>query len=100
MERRILDGTATIVLRDADGSIVIEHPEEMLINGNGEWNVCIGINEHDLPAYTGETAVTPKAFQSTVLQTANKSVYENITVLEIPYSEVSNQSGGTTVNIG
>lgn len=100
MKRRLLDGIATLILEDGDETIIIEQPEGMLIDGNAEWNVCIGINGHELPPYTGETIVTPKAFQSTTLQTAYKSVYENITVLEIPYNEVSNPSGGTTVSIG
>ena len=51
------------------------------------------------PVYTGETVVTPRAYEQ-VLDTEDTIVLEDITVLEIPYTEVSNIYGGTTVSIG
>ena len=48
--------------------------------------------------YVGEYTVTPSR-QIKVLETANKVLSENITVLAIPYSEASNNSGGTTFYI-
>ena len=52
-----------------------------------------------LPYYKGETIVKPKPRKEQTLETANKSMRENVLVLEIPYTEVHN-SNGTTVIIG
>lgn len=49
-----------------------------------------------LPVYTGETTVTPKTVAQN-LETANKSVLSDITVLEIPYFETSNVKGKTVI---
>lgn len=53
-----------------------------------------------LPTYTGEISVTPLAWQTQILETANKTLRDNITILEIPYSSVSNPQDGRTVYIG
>ena len=53
-----------------------------------------------LPSYTGETSVTPLAWQTQILETANKTLRDDITILEIPYSSVSNPQDGRTVYIG
>lgn len=50
------------------------------------------------PVYQGETEVTPKTTPQT-LETANKTVLSDINILSIPYSEVTNPTGGLTVNI-
>lgn len=89
----VIDGELSLVLEGyADGSLII--PE------SGEAGIFTVIREGTFPAYTGETVVTPLAFASTVLETANKTVYSDIEVLEIPYTETTNPSGGTTVSIG
>ena len=44
--------------------------------------------------YTGETTVTPKAFQEQVLPTRDKVVRSDITVKEVPYFEVDAPVGG------
>lgn len=49
-------------------------------------------------AYEGEHVVVPKMYEQT-LETKNKFVREDITVLQIPYFETSNEAGGTTVYI-
>ena len=49
--------------------------------------------------YTGEYVVTPKAFEKTVLETANKTMLDDVTVKRIPYHETSNLGGGMTVVI-
>lgn len=67
---------------------------------DGEVGTFTVIRGGTFPAYTGETVVTPLAFASTVLETANKTVYSDIEVLEIPYTETTNPSGGITVSIG
>jgi hypothetical protein len=51
-----------------------------------------------LPWYEGEYVVTPKVHAQT-LETRNKSMRENVSVEAIPYSEVTNPSGGLTANI-
>ena len=53
-----------------------------------------------LPTYTGEISVTPLAWQTQILGTANKTLRDDITILEIPYSSVSNPQDGRTVYIG
>lgn len=50
------------------------------------------------PVYDGEYTVTPSRKTKT-LETTNKVLSENIIVAEISYSEVSNNSGGTTYYI-
>ena len=49
--------------------------------------------------YDGDYIVTPKANEEVVLETSNKLLTDDITVLEIPYYETSNVSG-YTVYIG
>ena len=49
--------------------------------------------------YTGEYTVIPSLSEQT-LETKQKLMKENLTVMEIPYFETSNNSGGTTVYIG
>lgn len=51
-----------------------------------------------LPTYDGEYEVTPKISEQE-LETRNKSMTDNVKVLSIPFSEVINPEGGTTVNI-
>lgn len=89
----VIDGELSLIFDElAEGSLEI--PE------CADGGIEFAIYDNPLPAYTGITTVIPKAFESTVLQTANKSVFDNIEVLEIPYTEISNLSGGTTVSIG
>ena len=54
----------------------------------------------DVPKYAGETTVTPKVENETVLPTRDKIGKDDITVLKIPQFEVSNTSGGYTLIIG
>lgn len=51
-----------------------------------------------LPNYDGDYVITPKTYQQT-LPTKNTSMLDDITIDPIPYSEVSNPSGGNTINI-
>lgn len=50
------------------------------------------------PPYEGEYTITPKVSQQE-FETKNKRMKEDLTVLSIPYSQVSNPQGGLTVNI-
>lgn len=60
---------------------------------DGNWEAA------DLPTYEGDYSVTPSATAQS-LATAGKTMTNDITVEEIPYYEVNNVEGGTTVNIG
>ena len=74
---------------------------ELLIDDNVielEVEVIYGSGDR-LPYYKGETIVKPKPRKEQTLETANKSMRENVLVLEIPYTEVHNLNG-TTVIIG
>lgn len=53
----------------------------------------------DYPTYEGLYAVKPLKIPQ-ILSTRNKLLTDDITILSIPYQEVSNQSGGTTITIG
>lgn len=52
-----------------------------------------------LPNYTGDYSVTPKTSQ-VVLPTKDKSMLDDVTVFQIPFKEMPNVGGGTTVTIG
>ena len=49
--------------------------------------------------YEGEYTVIPKSFPQYLL-TQGKTMRDDVTVEEIPYSETTNIYGGLTVNIG
>lgn len=53
----------------------------------------------DVEYYEGIYSVTPLADEQIILETKNKNMRDNITVLEIPYYVTSNQSDGYTVII-
>ena len=57
------------------------------------------INVNPAPFYEGEYDVTPK-FEAQTLKTADRLLTKDVIIKEIPYAEVSNNSGGTTVTIG
>lgn len=48
--------------------------------------------------YEGDYEVVPARYDQ-VLDTSNKILKKDVTIVEIPYSEVSNLSGGTTFYI-
>ena len=50
--------------------------------------------------YQGQYEVTPKANFDQILRTKDKVLEENLVIAQIPYTEVSNLAGGTTVIIG
>ena len=50
--------------------------------------------------YDGETIVKPIPWDPQVLDTKNKLMPDDVTVLAIPYFETSNLSDGLTVYIG
>lgn len=50
--------------------------------------------------YTGEYTITPKTYNTQTLPTKNKLLTDDIRIKKIPYYEMDNESGGTTVYIG
>lgn len=58
------------------------------------------ISTNRFPFYQGSYIVTPIANLDLLLETANKVLQDDIIVNKIPYTEVSNLSGGYTVSIG
>lgn len=58
-----------------------------------------GADDPTYEVYEGAYKVTPSVSNQT-LETANKLMQSNVIVEEIPYAEVSNNSGGKTASIG
>lgn len=50
--------------------------------------------------YNGAYTVTPKVKAETILKTRGYKMADNVTVKEVPYHEIANDSGGVTVYIG
>lgn len=50
--------------------------------------------------YVGPYTVIPQVDNAVVLQTATKTMTDNVTVTKIPQYEVSNPAGGKTLTIG
>lgn len=61
---------------------------------NGKWVAA------ELPLYDGEFTVTPLVGEEQTLLTAQKLLGSDIKIEKIPYSEVTNNSGGITATIG
>jgi len=55
---------------------------------------------NNYPVYMGEYVVVPSPDNSIVLNTTEKVLTQDVTVKKIPFYEVSNDKGGTTVTIG
>lgn len=56
-------------------------------------------NEEQVEKYTGPYRITPRIHEQS-FETAQKMMEQDLTVLEIPYAPVANDSGGVTVTIG
>lgn len=72
----ILDGELSLDLNN-DGDITLD------ILVDGEAGTVVKVTEHDLPAYTGPINITPSE-NTQVLQTADKTVLQNIVIGSIP----------------
>ena len=78
----ILQGAAIIGKISADGSLA------------GKMSQPVGYADYD-----GAYEVTPKVEEQSLL-TKDKHMTDDVTVKAIPYFNVSNESGGSTVYIG
>lgn len=88
----------TVVLDGELSLIVIGSAEvDLEIEADGEFGSYTKITGDE--TYTGEYIVTPKAYNQTILQTRDKVMADNVTVLEVPYWETSNPFDGKTVYI-
>lgn len=54
---------------------------------------------NNIPEYIGDHIITPSSKSDIVLNTKDKKLNENITVIKIPYYQTSNTDGGETVYI-
>ncbi len=82
------------------GRVIADGSLSGKIHGTAVLSGAIQAGISDVPKYAGETTVTPKVENETVLPTRDKIVKDDITVLKIPQFEVSNTSGGYTLIIG
>lgn len=63
-----------------------------------EKELVLKLDEGSMPdPYNGEYIIYPKVDMEQQLKTKNKSMSDNVTVMEIPVSEVSNESGTTFI---
>ena len=72
----VLDGELSLDLH-IDGDMSLNIPVD------GEAGTVIKVTEHDLPVYSGQTEVTPSE-ETQTLQTANRTVLQNIIINPIP----------------
>ena len=69
---------------------------DSIVSGNITYGMGTGDNTE---VYTGDYEVDPRAFESTTLNTRNKKLLQDVVVKPIQYSEVTNESGGSTIYI-
>ena len=81
-------------------TVVFDGELDLITSESGEFGIVTVIRQGVLPAYTGQTRVTPSVVTEKVLQTANKTVFQNITVEKVPVVYTSNLYDGKTVIIG
>ena len=63
--------------------------------------VTVGtIFSDNTPPYDGEYEIVPSAKDEVVLKTTNKLMLADVQVKKIPYYDVTNSTGGSTVYIG
>lgn len=92
---KVKDNSAPIKLKIADqGTISLkvekETPIKLKVNeGSGGGGTY--------PAYEGPYTITPLPYDNITLNTSQKLVAENITVLKIPHYETSNPKGQTFI---
>lgn len=70
-----------------------------IIDAAGEHSFEVRDGDAGKEPYDGEYEVTPKAFKSQSLSTAQKIMGEDVVVAAVPYAEVSNSSDGITATI-
>ena len=66
----------------------------------GEIDKVIFIDTVQREHYAGPYVVTPLVLNPIVLETKDKMMDDDVTVLKVPYLETANPSGGNTAYIG
>lgn len=97
----------TLFLRRVSETVKVEvlQPQEVDIRlDEQETEVCVmseivTTGGGDLPWYNGAYEVTPRAYNEQVLQTAQKSMREDVVVHKVPRYDVDNPFGGQTISI-
>ena len=69
------------------------------ISADGTLSGLIGKSPLTVPNYEGEYEIRPDQ-EEHVMPTKGRLMHKDMTIHEIPYQEVSNNSGGVTVTIG
>lgn len=88
-----------IVVRESNGSQDIGVENTPVQGVDIEQDIVLVTVYKDAPLYEGAYEVTPKVTEQT-LPTTKKLLEKDVKIEKIPYCEVSNNSGGTTVTIG
>lgn len=71
--------------------------EKDKLNSNLEGQIIKG---GEYPPYIGQTSIKPLPFDDVILNTKEKTVFEDIKIAKIPHFDVSNIEGGKTFIIG
>lgn len=87
----VLDGELSLNL-NIDGDMSLDIPVD------GEVGTVIKVTEHDLPVYTGQTEITPSE-DTQLLQTANKTVVQDIIINPIPSNYGRITWNGSTITV-
>ena len=82
-----------------DSSVLLTVMEDDEITLTAENSVGQMQSAATAPTYTGSYEVTPSGEQ-TVLETAQKTMQDDVTIHPIPYYDISNTAGGRTIYIG
>ena len=87
----VLDGELSLDLH-IDGDMSLDIPVD------GEAETVIKVTEHDLPVYSGQTEITPSE-ETQTLQTANRTVLQNIIINPIPSNYGKITWNGSTLTV-
>ena len=83
---------AEVVLYNGDVYEVITYEAEYQVSAT------VGYSTDETVPYTGEYTFVPTA-EGFDIPTKKRTLYEDISITEIPYSSTDNESGGLTVSI-
>jgi len=67
---------------------------------DGEMDKVLFVDTVQREHYAGPYVVTPLVLNPIVLETKDKMMDDDVTVLKVPYLETANPSGGNTAYIG
>lgn len=87
----VLDGELSLDLH-IDGDMSLDIPVD------GEAGTVIKVTEYDLPVYSGQTEITPSE-ETQTLQTANRTVLQNIIINPIPSNYGKITWNGSTLTV-